>query len=121
MSINNVTISGNLTRDAELRETASTSILTFSVAVNDRVQENGEWKDRPNFIDCTVFGARAKSLAKRLEKGSKVLVAGKLHWSQWEKHGQKRSKVEVWVSDCECMKKAEAPSEPAAYDEDIPF
>lgn len=104
MSINNVIITGNLTRDPELRNTASgTSVLQFSVAVNDRVKENGEWKDRANYIDCTMFGSRAEALSRLLRKGSKVAVQGKLHWSSWEKDGQKRSKVEVWPNEVELL------------------
>ena len=65
MSINRVIISGNLTRDPELRSTAGgTSVLGFGVAVNDRRknQQTGEWEDYPNFIDCTMFGARADAV-----------------------------------------------------------
>ena len=61
MSINRVIISGNLTRDPELRSTASgLPVLGFGVAVNDRRknQQTGEWEDYPNFIDCTMFGDR---------------------------------------------------------------
>ena len=100
MSINRVIISGNLTRDPELRSTAGgTSVLGFGVAVNDRRknQQTGEWEDYPNFIDCTMFGARADALNKYLSKGTKVTIEGKLRWSQWERDGQKRSKIEVIV------------------------
>ena len=104
MSINTAIITGNLTRDPELRQTASgTSVLQFSVAVNDRVKENGEWKDRANYIDCTMFGTRAESLYMLLHKGSKVAIQGKLHWSSWEKDGQKRSKVEIWPDTVELL------------------
>ena len=102
MSINRVIISGNLTRDPELRSTASgLPVLGFGVAVNDRRknQQTGEWEDYPNFIDCTMFGARAESLSRYLSKGTKVSIEGKLRWSQWEREGQKRSKIEaVWAA-----------------------
>lgn len=106
MSINRVIISGNLTRDAELRSTASgMPVLGFGVAVNDRRrnQQSGEWEDYPNFIDCTMFGARAESLSRYLSKGTKVAIEGKLRWSQWERDGQKRSKIEVIVDELEFM------------------
>ncbi|MBR3689788.1 MAG: single-stranded DNA-binding protein [Eggerthellaceae bacterium] len=106
MSINRVIISGNLTRDPELRSTASgMPVLGFGVAVNDRRknQQTGEWEDYPNFIDCTMFGARAESLARFLSKGTKVSIEGKLRWSQWERDGQKRSKIEVIVDELEFM------------------
>ena len=106
MSINRVIISGNLTRDPELRSTASgLPVLGFGVAVNDRRknQQTGEWEDYPNFIDCTMFGARAESLNRYLNKGTKVSIEGKLRWSQWERDGQKRSKIEVIVDELEFM------------------
>ena len=106
MSINRVNITGNLTRDPELRMTAAGSnVLTFGVAVNDRRRnpKSGEWEDVPNFIDCVVFGNRAEPLSRMLAKGSKVAVEGKLRWSQWERDGQKRSKIEVVVDECEFM------------------
>ena len=128
MSINRATISGNLTRDAELRSTASgTPVLSFTVAVNDRRKSNqtGEWEDVPNFIDCTMFGTRAQSLSQYLTKGTKVAVEGKLRWSQWERDGQKRSKVEVMAETVELMQRREAAAAPAdaspVYDDEIPF
>lgn len=108
MSINRVVISGNLTRDPELRQTAGgMQILGFGVAVNDRRknQQTGEWEDYPNFIDCTMFGARAQSVSRFLSKGSKVAIEGKLRWSQWERDGQKRSKIEVIVDELELMQR----------------
>lgn len=106
MSINRVIITGNLTRDPDLRSTAGgTSVLGFGVAVNDRRknQQTGEWEDYPNFIDCTMFGARAQSVSRFLQKGSKVAIEGKLRWSQWEREGQKRSKIEVIVDEIEFL------------------
>lgn len=105
-NINRVNISGNLTRDPETRVTqGGTQILTFGMAVNDRKRnpQSGEWEDVPNYIDCVVFGNRADALSKLLAKGMKVAVEGKLRWSQWEKDGQKRSKIEVVVDECDLM------------------
>ncbi len=151
MSINRVAISGNLTRDPELRQTAGgMAILGFSVAVNDRRknQQTEQWEDYPNYIDCSMFGTRAEKIAPYLSKGTKVAIAGKLRWSQWERDGQMRSKVEVIVDEIEFMSQrqqghlgsepvyaAAAPAQPmqqqfggmpqpvaaSIYDEDIPF
>ena len=106
MSINRVNISGNLTRDPDLRATASgMQVLGFGVAVNDRRknQQTGEWEDYPNFVDCTMFGNRAESLGRILRKGMKVAIEGKLRYSSWEKDGQRRSKIEVIVDEIELM------------------
>ena len=115
MSINRVNISGNLTRDPELRQTqGGSSILTFGVAVNDRRRnpQTGEWEDYPNFIDCTVFGNRAEPLSRFLSKGAKVAIEGKLRWSQWEKDGNRRSKIEVIVDEVEFLSSLQGHSAP---------
>ena len=140
MSINKVIISGNLTRDPELRATAGgMQVMSLGVAVNDRRknQQTGEWEDYPNFVDCTMFGTRAESLALFLSKGTKVAIEGKLRWSQWERDGQKRSKLEVVVDDLEFMSSRQQgapmqqpqqqytpqpmPQQASVYDEAIPF
>lgn len=147
MSINRVNISGNLTRDPELRATAGgTQVLSFGVAVNDRRRnpQNGEWEDYPNFVDCTMFGTRAEAVSRYLSKGSKVAIEGKLRYSSWERDGQRRSKLEVIVDEIEFLSRgqqgggqggydaalmpAPAPQAPApvppagdVFDEDIPF
>lgn len=129
MSINRATISGNLTRDAELRAAASgTQILTFTVAVNERRKVGENWEDYPNFIGCVMFGTRTEKLAQWLTKGTKVCVEGKLHFSSWEDNGAKRSKLEIIADEIEFMSKREGSQAPATpsvdtsmYDEDIPF
>lgn len=107
MSINRVVISGNLTRDPELRATGGgTSVLKMGVAVNDRRknQQTGEWEDYANFVDVTMFGARAEAVSRFLSKGAKVAIEGKLRWSQWEsQQGEKRSKLEVVADEIEFL------------------
>ena len=106
MSINRVNISGNLTRDPELKTTTGgTSVLTFGVAVNDRRKnpQTGEWEDVPNYVDCVVFGSRAEPLSRFLSKGSKVAIDGKLRWSSWERDGERRSKLEVITDEVEFL------------------
>lgn len=130
MSINRVIISGNLTREPELRGTqGGTEVLSFSVAVNDRMKnpQTGEWEDKPNYVDCTMFGSRAMSLSRIMTKGMKVAVEGRLRYSSWEtKDGQRRSKLEVVVSEVELMSRSEGqPTRPQPqadlYDDDMPF
>ena len=84
MSINRAEVSGNLTRDPELRSTqGGTSVLTFCLAVNDRRRnsQTGEWEDYANYLDCVVFGNRAEWLGKELRKGKKVYLDGKLRYT----------------------------------------
>ena len=110
MSINRVLISGNLTRDPELRATAGgTQVLSFGVAVNDRRRnpQTNEWEDYPNFVDCTMFGNRAEAVARYLSKGSKVAIEGKLRYSSWERDGQRRSKLEVIVDEIEFLSRGQ--------------
>lgn len=135
MSINVVVISGNLTRDADLRMTAGgTPVMSFGIAVNDRHknQQTGEWEDYANFVDCTMFGSRAEKLSRYLSKGTKVALSGHLRYSSWERDGQRRSKLEVIVDEIEFMSREQqwqhgnttAPSQQAApeiYASDIPF
>lgn len=118
MSINRVNISGNLTRDPELRATqGGMQVLGFGVAVNDRRrnQQTGEWEDYPNFVDCTIFGNRAESMGRILHKGMKVAIEGKLRYSSWDKDGQRRSKLEVIVDEIELMSQKQASAAPQGY------
>ena len=136
MSINRVFISGNLTRDPELRATqGGTSVLRVGLAVNDRArnQQTGEWEDRANFVDCVVFGKRAEALAGMLAKGQRVAIDGRLRYSSWERDGQRRSKLEVVVDELEFMSSKQGgavqhlhtglalDAAEQVYDEDIPF
>lgn len=134
MAINRVNLTGNLTRDVEIRHTAGgTPVASFGIAVNDRRKnaQTGEWEDAPGFYDVTMFGSRAESISRFLSKGSKIALEGKLRWSQWERDGQKRSKVEIIAEDIEFMSRREDSqaygaaksmgAEPEYYDEPIPF
>lgn len=105
MSINHVAITGNLTREPELRATqGGTAVLSFGIAVNDRRKNaSGQWEDVPNFFECVTFGNRATALSDILTKGMKVAIAGKLHYSAWEKDGQKHSKVDIIANEVELM------------------
>ena len=106
VSINRVNITGNLTRDPELRATQSgTQVLHLGVAVNDRRRnpQTQQWEDYPNFIDCVMFGTRAEAIQRYLSKGTKVAIEGRLRYSSWERDGQKRSKIEVVIDEIEFM------------------
>ena len=132
MSINRYIATGNLTREPELRRTANgMAVMNIGIAVNDRRKnpQSGEWEDYPNFLTCVMFGTRAESVSGYLHKGSKVAIEGKLRFSQWEKDGQKRSKIEVMIDDLELLTPrnqapaTQAPIEATAYyaEENLPF
>lgn len=124
--INSVTLAGNLTRDAEIRQTnGGSAILRFSIAVNERRKNGntGEWEDFPSFFNCVIFGNRATALSQYLAKGTKVCVQGKLRSSSYEKNGEKRSSVDVIVDEVEFLsarsqsaqKPRQAPRAPQQY------
>jgi single-strand DNA-binding protein len=96
-SINTVAISGNLTRDPELRQTsAGKSVCQLGVAVNESYKDSdGQWKDRAHFIDVVVWAGQGEACAQNLSKGSPVSVQGRLSQRSWEKDGVKHNKVEV--------------------------
>jgi single-strand DNA-binding protein len=98
-NINRVTITGNLTRDPELRSLPSgTQVCNMRVAVNSRRKDNetGEWVDEPNYFDVTVWGAQGENCANYLSKGRPVAVDGRLRWREWEaQDGSKRQSVEI--------------------------
>ncbi len=97
-NINRVTLTGNLTRDPELRTTPSgTSVCSLRLAVNTRRKDaSGEWVDKPNYFDVTIWGRQGENAAQYLEKGRPVAIDGRLEWREWEdKEGNKRQNVDV--------------------------
>jgi single-strand DNA-binding protein len=98
-SINRVVLVGNLTKDPELRHTPSgTAVCKLRLAVNSRQKDSstGEWGEKPNFFDVTVWGNQGESCAQYLSKGRPVAVDGRLDWREWEaQDGTKRQAVEI--------------------------
>ena len=98
-NINRVILTGNLTRDPELRSLPSgMSVCSLRVACNTRRKNNstGEWEDKPNFFDVTVWGAQGENCARFLSKGRPVAVDGRLEWREWQdQQGNNRQSVEI--------------------------
>ena len=98
-NINRVIITGNLTTDPELRSLPSgTSVCKLRVACNTRRKDNstGEWVDKPNYFDVTVWGAQGENCARFLSKGRPVAIDGRLEWREWQgQDGTKRESVEI--------------------------
>ena len=147
-NINRVVLTGNLTRDPELRSTSGgTSVCSLRIACNTRRRgASGDWEDKPNYFDVTVWGAQGENCATYLQKGRPVAIDGRLEWREWETdNGSKRQAVEI-VADtvqflggggdgggnghrftpeadvpADTADFAPAPAGPGASDDDIPF
>ena len=97
-NINRVVLVGNLTRDPELRHTpGGTAVTSLRIAVNSRRRdESGQWTDKPNYFDVSVFGNQAESCAQYLAKGRPVAIDGRLDWREWDaQDGSKRQAVQI--------------------------
>ena len=96
-SYNRVILMGNITRDIELRYIQSgTAVADVTLAVNDRRKSQaGDWVEETTFVDVTLWGRTAEVAGEYLGKGSPILIEGRLKLDQWEKEGQKRSKLRV--------------------------
>jgi single-strand DNA-binding protein len=98
-NINRVVLVGNLTRDPELRQTPNgTAVCSLRIAVNTRRKDaaTGEWGEKPNYFDITIWGNQGENCAQYLSKGRPVAVDGRLEWREWEaQDGSKRQAVEI--------------------------
>jgi single-strand DNA-binding protein len=97
-NINRVVMTGNLTRDPELRSTPSgTPVCSMRIACNTRRKDaSGQWVDKPNYFDVTVWGAQGENCAQYLQKGRPVAIDGRLEWREWEdKEGHKRQSTDI--------------------------
>ena len=99
-NINRVVLTGNLTRDPELRSLPSgMSVCSLRIACNTRRKNNstGEWEDKPNYFDVTVWGAQGENCARFLSKGRPVALDGRLEWREWEERetGNKRQAIDI--------------------------
>ena len=141
-NINRVVLTGNLTRDPELRSLPSgMSVCSMRIACNTRRKNNatGDWEDKPNYFDVTVWGAQGENCARFLAKGRPVALDGRLEWREWQdKEGNKRESVEIIADTVQFLGGTEGGShvpaddfQPAgapaanghssAADDDIPF
>lgn len=96
--INQVTVSGNLTREPELRNlpNGGQSVCSLRIAHNDRYKDaSGNWADRASYFDVSVWGGLGEWMASNLSKGQKVVVSGRLKWREWGEEGNKRQAVDI--------------------------
>ena len=119
-----------LTRDPELRYTSGgTAVASFGLAVNRKFKQGEEWKDEVCFVDITVWAKQGENCAEYLNKGSLVLIEGRLNYQTWEAEGgQKRSKLEVVANNVQFLTPKGSPQietepmpSPNSNADDIPF
>lgn len=126
-SLNKVLLIGRLTRDPEKRNTPSgLTVVELGIAVNRRFKSGaGEDREEVCFIDVTVWGKTAEACAEHLRKGSECFIEGRLKLDQWEKDGQKRSKIAVVAESVQFLDRKQAEprddNKRAGTDEGIPF
>ena len=102
--INHVVLVGRLTRDAELKYTASgTPVCKLSLAVNRRKKVDEQWTEEPNFFEVVIWGKMGEALAQYLVKGKQIGIEGELHQNKWEQEGQPRSKVEIVANNIQLL------------------
>jgi single-strand DNA-binding protein len=123
-NINRVIVTGNLTRDPELRSTSGgTSVCSLRVAVNSRRKdgETGQWVDKPNYFDVTVWGAQGENCAQYLSKGRPVAIDGRLNWREWEaQDGSKRQSVDIIADSVQFLGSREGGQMNGAPESDVP-
>lgn len=119
--INSVTLVGRLTRDAEVREAGDLKIANLRLAFTSREKRGGEWQDRSNFMDVTIFGR--EGLHQYLLKGTRIGVQGRISWREWQDgQGNKRQNVEIVANDVQLLdSKGEGQPKAASNDDSIPF
>lgn len=113
-NINRVVLTGNLTRDPELRALPSgTSVCELRIACNMRRKNGstGEWEDRPNYFNIKVWGAQGENAARYLAKGRPVAIDGRLEWREWEaQDGSKRQAIDIIADSVQFLGSREDPS-----------
>jgi single-strand DNA-binding protein len=102
--LNHVVLIGRLTRDAELKYTASgQAVCKFSIAVNRRRKNGEQWEDEANFFDIVLWGRQGESLNQYLVKGKMIGIEGELRQDRWQQDGQNRSKVEIVANNIQLL------------------
>jgi single-strand DNA-binding protein len=110
-NINRVVLVGNLTRDPELRHTPSgMAVCSLRLAVNTRRKDGatGQWTEKPNYFDITVWGAQGENCAQYLSKGRPVAIDGRLEWREFtDKDGNKRQAVDIIADNVQFLSSPE--------------
>lgn len=131
-NVNRVVLTGNLTRDPEIRRSSGgVAICNLRIASNSRIKRSNEWVDKVNYFDVVVFGPQGENCHRYLTKGRPVCVDGRLDWREWEQDGNKRQAVQILGENVQFLsdgsdRSTERPAQSAPPisrddDDDIPF
>ena len=102
--INNVVLVGRLTRDAELKYTASGQVFCkLALAINRRRKVGEKWEDEVNYFDVVSWGRQGEALNQYLLKGKQVGIEGELRQDRWQQDGQNRSKIEIVANNIQLL------------------
>src|SRR4051812_43736295 len=110
-NINRIILTGNLTKDPELRSTGSgMAVCSLRIATNTRRKNNqtGEWEDKPNYFSVTVWGRQGENAAQYLAKGRPVAIDGRLEWREYQdQQGHKRQSVDIIADNVQFLSSPE--------------
>jgi single-strand DNA-binding protein len=110
-NINRVCVSGNLTADPDLRETSTGhSVCEMRMACNVPVKKDGNWESKANYFQVNAWGGMGENCAKYLEKGSPIMVDGRLEWQMWKKDDQTNSRIVIVAENIQFGRKADGKS-----------
>lgn len=97
MNSNNVFLIGHVTKDPEVKDVNQSKVATFRLAINRSYKKGNEWVEKPTFVDCECWNQRADYIKARVQKGTEVFVRGRLESDEWERDGERRSKLKIYV------------------------
>jgi single-strand DNA-binding protein len=124
-NFNRIILAGNLVHSPDLKFTqGGMAICKVNLAVNSRVKKGDKWEDEVSYFDLVAFGKTGEAIAEHVGKGQSILIEGRLKQERWEKEGQKKSAVRVYIDTVQFLspkKETTAGTPQGVADEDIPF
>lgn len=128
MNVNQVMLIGHVTRDPDVKNVSQSTVATFRLAINRSYKKGNEWVEKPTFVDCECWNQRAEYVKAKIGKGTEVWVRGRLESDEWEKDGERRSKLKIYVLELQAGKNrkggegADTPAEVSGgTEDDFPF
>lgn len=104
MNVNQFIAIGHATRDPDIKDIGQSKVASFRLAINRSFKRDNVWVDKPTFVDCEAWNQKAEYIAARVQKGTEVFIRGRLETDEWEKDGERRSKLKVYVLELQVGK-----------------